>query len=253
MLSIKNLHVSIKGKKILQGINLEILSGEIHVIMGPNGSGKSTLASVISGKKEYNITKGNIFFLKKNLKNLSPEERAHLGIFMSFQHPVEIPGISVMNFIKTAINESRKAKGMNKMSAKEILVKSKEKSVSLNIEKKFFYRSLNEGFSGGEKKRNEIFQMSMLDPLLSILDEVDSGLDIDALRTVAKGINYFLKNERNSILIITHYKRMLDYLSSDYIIHILYDGRIVQSGNKDLAEKLEKEGYDYWINNKKSP
>ncbi|WP_185870497.1 Fe-S cluster assembly ATPase SufC [Blattabacterium cuenoti] len=248
MLSIKNLHVSIEGKKILQGINLEVTTGETHVIMGPNGSGKSTLASVIAGKKEYNVTKGNIFFMNKNLKNLSPEERAHLGIFLSFQHPVEIPGISVINFIKTAINESRKAKGMNKISAKEILIKSKEKSSLLKIEKDFFYRSLNEGFSGGEKKRNEIFQMSMLDPLLSILDEVDSGLDIDALRIVAKGINS-LKNDKNSILIITHYKRMLDYLFSDYILHILYDGKIVQSGNKELAEKLEKEGYD-WIKKK---
>ncbi|WP_185856049.1 Fe-S cluster assembly ATPase SufC [Blattabacterium cuenoti] len=248
MLIINNLHVSIEGKEILKGINLEIHSGEIHVIMGPNGSGKSTLAYVISGKKEYNITKGNLFFMKKDLKNFSTEERAHLGIFLSFQHPVEIPGISVINFIKTAINESRKARGMEKMSAKEILIKSKEKSVLLNIEKDFLYRSLNEGFSGGEKKRNEIFQMAMLDPLLSILDEIDSGLDIDALRIVAKGINC-LKKETNSILIITHYKRLLDYLLSDYIIHILYDGKIVQSGNKELSEKLEKEGYD-WIKKK---
>ncbi|AER40860.1 MAG: Fe-S cluster assembly ATPase SufC [Flavobacteriales bacterium] len=249
MLIINNLHVSVEEKKILKGINLKINSGEIHIIMGPNGSGKSTLASVIAGKREYNIIAGNIIFRNKNLINLSPEERAHLGIFLSFQYPVEIPGISVINFIKTAINASRKARGLDKMSAKEILVKMKEKSVLLNIEKDFFYRSLNEGFSGGEKKKNEIFQMSMLDPLLSILDEIDSGLDIDSLRIVSKGINA-LKQDKNSILIITHYKRLLDYLFSDYIIHILYDGKIVKSGNKKLADKLEKEGYN-WI--KKNP
>ncbi|WP_113738062.1 Fe-S cluster assembly ATPase SufC [Blattabacterium clevelandi] len=250
MLVINNLHVSIENKKILKGIDLKINSGEIHVIMGPNGSGKSTLASVIAGKKEYNIIKGNIYFQNQNLLNFSPEERAHLGIFLSFQHPVEIPGISVINFIKTAINESRKARGLDKMPAKEILFKMKEKSVLLNVEKNFFYRSLNEGFSGGEKKRNEIFQMSMLDPLLSVLDEVDSGLDIDALRIVSNGINT-LKNNQNSILIITHYKRLLDYLFSDYIIHILYDGKIIKSGNKQLADKLEKKGYNWIINENK--
>ncbi|WP_185859889.1 Fe-S cluster assembly ATPase SufC [Blattabacterium cuenoti] len=248
MLSIKNLHVSVNGKKILKGIDFQINSGEIHVIMGPNGSGKSTLASVIAGKKEYHITQGNIFFQNKDLISLSPEERAHSGIFLSFQNPVEIPGISVINFIKTAINASRKARGVDKMSAKEMLVKMKERADLLNVEKDFFYRSLNEGFSGGEKKRNEIFQMAMLDPLLSILDEVDSGLDIDSLRTVAQGINT-LKNEKNSMIIITHYKRLLDYLFSDYIIHILYNGQIVQSGNKDLSEKLEREGYDWIIKN----
>ncbi|WP_185852771.1 Fe-S cluster assembly ATPase SufC [Blattabacterium cuenoti] len=248
MLIINNLHVSIEGKEVLKGINFQVNPGEIHVIMGPNGSGKSTLASVIAGKKEYHITKGNIFFQNKDLIYISPEERAHLGIFLSFQNPVEISGISVINFIKTAINASRKARGLGKMAAKEMLLKMKEKAGLLNVEKDFFYRSLNEGFSGGEKKRNEIFQMAMLDPLLSILDEVDSGLDIDSLRTVGRGINT-LKNEKNSMIIITHYKRLLDYLFSNYIVHILYDGKIVQSGNKDLSEKLEREGYD-WIKNK---
>ncbi|WP_185866584.1 Fe-S cluster assembly ATPase SufC [Blattabacterium cuenoti] len=247
MLIINDLHVFIEGKEVLKGIDFQVNPGEIHVIMGPNGSGKSTLASVIAGKKEYHITKGNIFFQNKDLISLSPEERAHLGIFLSFQNPVEISGISVINFIKTAINASRKARGLGKMSAKEMLLKMKEKSDLLNVKKDFFYRSLNEGFSGGEKKRNEIFQMAMLDPLLSILDEVDSGLDIDSLRTVARGINT-LKNEKNSMIIITHYKRLLDYLFSNYIVHILYDGKIVQSGDKDLSEKLEREGYD-WIKN----
>ncbi|WP_185873839.1 Fe-S cluster assembly ATPase SufC [Blattabacterium cuenoti] len=248
MLSIDNLHVSVKEKKILKGVNLKIKSGEIHVLMGPNGSGKSTLASVITGKKEYDITEGNIYFKNKNLKNFSPEKRAHLGIFQSFQNPIEIPGISVINFIRTAINESRKSRGLDKMSAKEILFTMKEKSIQLKMEKNFLYRSLNEGFSGGEKKINEIFQMSMLDPLLSILDEVDSGLDIDSLRIVSKVINV-LKNNKNSILIITHYKRFLDYLLSDYIVHILYNGKIVQSGNQKLSSKLEKKGYD-WIKKK---
>ncbi|ACY40060.1 putative FeS assembly ATPase SufC [Blattabacterium sp. (Blattella germanica) str. Bge] len=245
MLSIKNLHVSIEDKRVLQGINLEIKTGETHVIMGPNGSGKSTLASIIAGKKEYHITEGEIYFLNKNLVNFSPEERAHLGIFLSFQHPIEIPGISIINFIKTAINSIRKERNLNKMSAKEILFKIKNTSSRLNIENDFIYRSLNEGFSGGEKKRNEIFQMMMLNPLLSILDEVDSGLDIDALRVVSQGINAF-RNKKNSILIITHYKRLLDHILSDYIVHILYNGKIIQSGDKKLSEKLEKEGYD-WI------
>ncbi|WP_185871639.1 Fe-S cluster assembly ATPase SufC [Blattabacterium cuenoti] len=245
MLNIENLHVSIGNKKVLRGINLKINAGEIHVIMGPNGSGKSSLASVIAGKKEYKITEGNIYFFSKNLKNLLPEERAHLGIFLSFQHPVEIPGISIINFIKTAINSIQEAKNVNKMSSKDIILKIKEKSSLLGIEDDFYYRSLNEGFSGGEKKRNEIFQMMMLDPLLSILDEVDSGLDIDALRIVAQGINTF-KNDKNSILIITHYKRLLDYIFSDYVIHVLYNGKIIYSGNQKLAEKLEKKGYD-WI------
>ncbi|WP_185862134.1 Fe-S cluster assembly ATPase SufC [Blattabacterium cuenoti] len=248
MLNIKNLHANIEKKEVLKGINLKINAGETHVIMGPNGSGKSTLASIIAGKKEYNITEGHIYFLNKNLKNFSPEERAHLGIFLSFQHPIEIPGISIINFIKTAINSIRKARNMNEMSSKEILLKTKNIVSQLNMEKDFIYRSLNEGFSGGEKKRSEIFQMIMLDPLLSILDEVDSGLDIDALRIVSRGINAF-RNDINSILIITHYKRLLDYINSDYIIHILYNGKIIQSGDKKLAEKLEKKGYDWIIKN----
>ncbi|WP_185861263.1 Fe-S cluster assembly ATPase SufC [Blattabacterium cuenoti] len=248
MLSIENLHASIANKKVLRGINLEIKEGENHVIMGPNGSGKSTLASIIAGKKEYQITEGNIYFFNQNLKDFSPEERAHLGIFLSFQHPIEISGVTIVNFIKTAINSIFEAKNIKKMSSKDILLKIKKISSLLNIEKDFFYRFLNEGFSGGEKKRNEIFQMMMLDPLLSILDEVDSGLDIDALRVVAKGINTF-RNDKNSILIITHYKRLLDHIFSDYVIHILYDGKIVQSGDKKLAEKLEKEGYDWIVKN----
>ncbi|WP_185860712.1 Fe-S cluster assembly ATPase SufC [Blattabacterium cuenoti] len=249
MLNIENLHASIENQKVLRGVSLKINTGESHVIMGPNGSGKSTLASIIAGNKKYKITKGNIYFLNKNLKNFSPEERAHLGIFLSFQHPIEIPGVSIVNFIKTALNSIREGRNIKKMSSKNILLKIKEKSSLLNIEKNFFYRSLNEGFSGGEKKRNEIFQMMMLDPLLSILDEVDSGLDIDALRIVAQGINAF-RNDKNSVLIITHYKRLLNYIFSDYIIHILYNGKIIQSGNQKLAEKLEQEGYDWIVKNK---
>ncbi|WP_185856742.1 Fe-S cluster assembly ATPase SufC [Blattabacterium cuenoti] len=249
MLNIENLHASIENKKVLRGINLKINAGESHVIMGPNGSGKSTLASIIAGKREYKINEGNIYFLNQNLKNFSPEKRAHLGIFLSFQHPIEIPGVSIFNFIKTAVDSIREAKNIKKMSSKDLLSKIKEKSSLLKIEKSFFYRSLNEGFSGGEKKRNEIFQMMMLDPLLSVLDEVDSGLDIDALRLVAQCINDF-RNKKNSILIITHYKRLLDYIFSDYIIHILYNGKIIQSGDQKLAEKLEKEGYDWIVKNK---
>ncbi|WP_185849216.1 Fe-S cluster assembly ATPase SufC [Blattabacterium cuenoti] len=248
MLNIENLHASIEKKKVLRGINLKINAGESHIIMGPNGSGKSTLASIIAGKKEYKITEGNIYFLNQNLKDFSPEERAHLGIFLSFQHPIEIPGVSIVNFIKTAINSTLEARNIKKMSAKDILLKIKEKSSLLNIDKNFFYRSLNEGFSGGEKKRNEIFQMMMLNPLLSVLDEVDSGLDIDALRVVAKGINAF-RNKKNSVLIITHYKRLLDHIFSDYIIHVLYNGKIVRSGDQKLAEKLEKKGYDWIVKN----
>ncbi|WP_185855508.1 Fe-S cluster assembly ATPase SufC [Blattabacterium cuenoti] len=245
LLKIKNLHASINGKKVLKGINLEIKLGEIHVIMGPNASGKSTLASIIAGREEYEINEGNINFFNENLINISPEKRAHLGIFLSFQNPTEIPGVTIINFIKTAINSIRENRNMNKMTAKDILEKANNISFLLNLKKDFIYRSLNHGFSGGEKKKNEIFQMMMLKPILSILDEVDSGLDVDALRIISKGINNF-KNKKNSILIITHYKRLLDYIISDYIIHILYDGKIIKSGNKDLAEKLEKEGYD-WI------
>ncbi|WP_185864462.1 Fe-S cluster assembly ATPase SufC [Blattabacterium cuenoti] len=245
MLIIKELYVSIGEKKVINGINLKISPGEIHVIMGPNGSGKSTLASVIAGKKECKVTGGSIYFLNKNLMNLSPEERSHLGIFLSFQNPIEIRGMPIINFIKTSINAIRKAKGMDHMLAKDILTKAKNKSSFLNLEKDFIYRSLNDGFSGGEKKRIEIFQMMMLNPLFSILDEVDSGLDIDAIRIVAKVIDHLKKN-MNSTLIITHYNRLLDSIDSDYIMHILYNGKIVKSGNKKLAKKLEKEGYD-WI------
>ncbi|WP_185850376.1 Fe-S cluster assembly ATPase SufC [Blattabacterium cuenoti] len=245
MLIIKNLHVSIGEKKVIKGINLKIFPGEIHVIMGPNGSGKSTLASVIAGKKEYKVTEGNIYFLNKTLLKFSPEKRAHLGIFLSFQNPIEIQGMPIINFMKTSINAIRKARGKENMPVKEIITKIKEKSSFLNLEKDFIYRSLNDGFSGGEKKRNEIFQMMMLNPLFSILDEVDSGLDIDAIRIVSKVIDYF-KEKNHSILVITHYKRLLDNINSNYIMHILYDGKIVQSGNRELAEKLEKEGYD-WI------
>ncbi|WP_185871083.1 Fe-S cluster assembly ATPase SufC [Blattabacterium cuenoti] len=245
MLIIKNLHVSIGEKKVIKGINLNISPGEIHVIMGPNGSGKSTLASVIAGKKEYKIIEGNIYFLNKTLTKFSPEKRAHLGIFLSFQNPIEIQGMPIINFMKTSINAIRKARGKENMPVKEMIKKIKEKSYFLNLEKDFIYRSLNDGFSGGEKKRNEIFQMMMLNPLFSILDEVDSGLDIDAIRIVSKVIDYF-KEKNHSILVITHYKRLLDNINSNYIMHILYDGKIIQSGNRELAEKLEKEGYD-WI------
>ncbi|WP_185882416.1 Fe-S cluster assembly ATPase SufC [Blattabacterium cuenoti] len=247
MLHIENLHVDINQTHILKGLNLKILPGEIHVIMGPNGSGKSTLASVISGKPEYKITKGNIFFYNKNLINCSPEQRSQLGIFLSFQHPIEIPGISVINFIKTSINEIRKSKGLPELLAKDIIIKMKEIATLLNLSKEFFYRSLNDGCSGGEKKKNEIFQMAMLNPLLSILDEVDSGLDIDSLRIISKVIKLF-KTNLNSLLIITHYKRFLDYLFSDYIVHVLHNGKIVKSGNQKLVEKLEKQGYDWIIN-----
>ncbi|WP_185868504.1 Fe-S cluster assembly ATPase SufC [Blattabacterium cuenoti] len=246
LLNITNLHISINGKKILKGINLDINQGEIHVIMGPNASGKSTLASIIAGKKEYNISQGNIFFMKKNLIHLSPEQRAHLGIFLSFQNPIEIPGISIMNFIKTSIQSIREKKNMKRMSMTDMILEAKKVALLLNLEKNFIYRSLNDGFSGGEKKKNEMFQMMMLNPIFSILDEIDSGLDIDALRIVAKAINVFKKNRKNSILIITHYKRLLDYINLDYKVHVLYDGKIIKSGNKDLSDKIEKQGYD-WI------
>ncbi|WP_185882925.1 Fe-S cluster assembly ATPase SufC [Blattabacterium cuenoti] len=249
LLNIENLHVSIDGKKILKGINLKINRGETHIIMGPNASGKSTLAAIISGREEYNIDKGSIYFSNKNLKYSSPEERAYLGIFLSFQNPIEIPGLSIINFIKTSINSIQKGRKLKKISSKDILLKIKKISSFLNLDKNFIYRFLNDGFSGGEKKKNEIFQMMMLNPTLSILDEVDSGLDIDALRLISKGINSF-KNDKNSIIIITHYKRLLDYLTSDFVIHILHNGKIIHSGDKKLAGKLEKNGYD-WIIKKK--
>ena len=244
MLEIKNLHAKVEEKDILKGINLEIKPGEVHAIMGPNGSGKSTLASVITGKEEYEMTDGQIIFENENLEDVSPEERAHKGIFMSFQYPIEIPGVTTTNFIKTAINETRKAQGEKEMSAKDMLQKLREKCDLLDIDQKFLSRSINDGFSGGEKKRNEIFQMAMLEPKLAILDETDSGLDIDALKIVANGVNK-LRSKKNAIMVITHYQRLLDYIVPDYV-HVLFDGKIVKSGTKDLALELEEKGYD-WI------
>jgi len=244
MLEIKNIHAQIDEKSILKGINLDIKAGEVHAIMGPNGSGKSTLASVVAGKEEYEIEQGSILFDGKDIGELSVEERAHQGVFLSFQYPVEIPGVTVTNFIKTALNETRKAKGLEDMPASEMLKRIREKSELLEIDRKFLSRSLNEGFSGGEKKRNEIFQMAMLEPKLAILDETDSGLDIDALRIVANGVNK-LKTKDNAVLVITHYQRLLDYIVPDFV-HVLYDGKIVKSGGKELAFELEEKGYD-WI------
>lgn len=244
MLSIKNLHASIGDKEILKGINLEVKAGEIHAIMGPNGAGKSTLASIIAGNENYEVTAGEISLDGEDLSELAPEERAHKGVFLSFQYPVEIPGVSVTNFIRTAINETRKANGQEEMPANEMLKVIREKSELLEIDRKFLSRSLNEGFSGGEKKRNEIFQMAMLEPKLAILDETDSGLDIDALRIVANGVNK-LKSDKNAIVVITHYQRLLDYIVPDFV-HVLYNGKIVKSGGKELAHELEEKGYD-WI------
>lgn len=244
MLKIKDLYAGLEGKDILQGINLEVKAGEVHAIMGPNGSGKSTLASVVAGKDEYEVTRGYITFDNEDISELDPEERAHKGIFLSFQYPVEIPGVSVTNFIKTAINETRKAKGKEDMPASEMLKMIKEKADMLEIDRKFLSRSLNEGFSGGEKKRNEIFQMAMLEPKLAILDETDSGLDIDALKIVANGVNK-LKSQDNAVVIITHYQRLLDYIVPDFV-HVLMNGKIVKSGTKELAYELEEKGYD-WI------
>ncbi|MDM9630004.1 Fe-S cluster assembly ATPase SufC [Robiginitalea aurantiaca] len=244
MLTIKNLHAGVDNKKILKGINLEVNPGEIHAIMGPNGSGKSTLASVIAGKEDFEVTRGKIIFEGEDLDEVAPEERAHKGIFLSFQYPVEIPGVSVTNFVKTAINETRKARGQEDMPANEMLKLLKEKAEMLEIDRKFLSRSLNEGFSGGEKKRNEIFQMAMLEPRLAVLDETDSGLDIDALRIVANGVNK-LRSKDNAVIVITHYQRLLDYIVPDFV-HVIHDGKIVKSGTKDLALELEEKGYD-WI------
>lgn len=246
MLKIKNLHAGVEGNEILKGINLEVSPGEVHAIMGPNGSGKSTLASVIAGKEEFEVTEGVIFFEGNDLEDMAPEERAHKGIFLSFQYPVEIPGVSVTNFMKTAINESRKARGKEDMPASEMLKMIREKSAMLDIDRKFLSRSLNEGFSGGEKKRNEIFQMAMLEPKLAILDETDSGLDIDALRIVANGVNK-LKSKENAVIVITHYQRLLEYIVPDFV-HVLHEGKIVKSGGKELALELEEKGYD-WVKN----
>ena len=244
MLKINNLSANIEDKSILKDFSLNINPGEVHAIMGPNGSGKSTLSSVIAGNEDYEVTEGSIFYKNENIEDLSPEERANKGIFMSFQYPVEIPGITVTNFIKTAINSNLKARGEKEMSASVMLKKIREKANLLEIDSKFLSRSLNEGFSGGEKKRNEIFQMAMLEPSLAILDETDSGLDIDALRIVASGVNK-IKNSNNAIVIITHYQRLLDHIIPDYV-HVLQDGIIAKSGKKVLAMQLEEKGYD-WI------
>jgi Fe-S cluster assembly ATP-binding protein len=244
MLTIENLHAQVEGKAILKGIDLDVKAGEVHAIMGPNGSGKSTLSSLIAGNEEYELTKGKMLLKGKDLSEMDAEERAHEGIFLSFQYPVEIPGVSVTNFIKTAINANRKAKGLEDMPASELLKKIRDKAKLLDIDSKFLSRSLNEGFSGGEKKRNEIFQMAMLEPSLSILDETDSGLDIDALKIVANGVNK-LKSKDNATIVITHYQRLLDYIVPDFV-HVLFDGKIVKSGTKELAHELEAKGYD-WI------
>ncbi len=244
MLSIKNLHASVEDKDILKGLNLEIKAGEVHAIMGPNGAGKSTFASIVAGNENYEVSEGTIELDGEDISELAPEERAHKGVFLSFQYPVEIPGVSVTNFMKTAINESRKAKGLEDMPANEMLKLIREKSELLEIDRKFLSRSLNEGFSGGEKKRNEIFQMAMLEPKLAILDETDSGLDIDALRIVANGVNK-LKSKDNAVVVITHYQRLLDYIVPDFV-HVLMNGKIVKSGGKELALELEEKGYD-WI------
>ena len=244
MLTIENLHAKVEGKEILNGIDLDVKSGEVHAIMGPNGSGKSTLSAVIAGHQDYLVTKGAMLLDGEDLSEFDAEERAHKGVFLSFQYPIEIPGVSVTNFIKTAINASRKAKGIEDMPANVMLKKIREKSSLLNIDSRFLSRSLNEGFSGGEKKRNEIFQMAMLEPKLSVLDETDSGLDIDALKIVANGVNK-LKSKDNAIIVITHYQRLLEYIVPDFV-HVLFDGKIVKSGTKKLAVELEEKGYD-WI------
>ena len=244
MLKIKDLKAGIEDNQILNGINLEVNAGEVHAIMGPNGSGKSTLAAVIAGKDEYEVVGGSIDFEGEDLLELAPEERAHKGVFLSFQYPVEIPGISVSNFIKTSITEQRKATGIKPMPTKDLLKMMRDKMELLNIKNGYLSRNMNEGFSGGEKKRNEIFQMAMLEPKLSILDETDSGLDIDALRIVANGVNK-LKSKDNATVVITHYQRLLDYIIPDFV-HVLHDGKIIKSGGKELAHELDERGYD-WI------
>lgn len=244
MLSIKNLSVSVNGKPILKDFCLEVKSGEIHAIMGPNGTGKSTLASVLAGKEEYEVTGGEILYFGKNLLEMEPDERAREGVFLAFQYPVEIPGVSTTNFMKAAVNAKRKHHGLEPMDAKDFLKLMNEKRAIVELSKEFTSRSLNEGFSGGEKKRNEIFQMAMLEPKLAILDETDSGLDIDALRIVANGVNK-LRNSDNAFLVITHYQRLLNYIVPDFV-HVMYGGRIVKSGGKELALQLEEKGYD-WI------
>ena len=243
MLKINNLQAKIGEKEILKGLNLEIKAGEVHAIMGPNGAGKSTLASVLSGREDYEVTGGSVEFMGKDLLELSPEDRAREGVFLAFQYPIEIPGVSTTNFMKTAVNEVRKYKGLEPLDAVSFLKLMKEKMAYVNIDQSLLSRSLNEGFSGGEKKRNEIFQMAMLEPKLAILDETDSGLDIDALRIVANGVNK-LRSKDNGILLVTHYQRLLDYIVPDFV-HVLYKGRIVKSGPKELALELEEKGYDF--------
>jgi Fe-S cluster assembly ATP-binding protein len=246
MLTIRNLKAQVEDKQILKGINLDIQAGEVHAIMGPNGSGKSTLASVLAGRNNFEVTSGEILFDGSDISELSPEDRARKGLFLAFQYPIEIPGVSNANFLKTAVNEVRKSKGMEALDSKDFLKLMKEKMQLVEMDKTMTQRSVNEGFSGGEKKRNEIFQMAMLEPKLAVLDETDSGLDIDALRIVANGVNA-LRSKDRSFLIITHYQRLLDYIVPDFV-HVLYDGRIVKSGTKALALELEEKGYD-WIKN----
>ncbi|MDX9697314.1 MAG: Fe-S cluster assembly ATPase SufC [Bacteroidales bacterium] len=243
MLSIKNLHANIEDKEILKGINLEVKEGEVHAIMGPNGSGKSTLASVLAGREMFTVTDGKVTYMGHDLLELSPEERASEGIFLGFQYPIEIPGVSMVNFMKTAINEQRKHKGLEPISSSDFLKLMREKKELVELDSNLTNRSVNEGFSGGEKKRNEIFQMAMLEPKLAILDETDSGLDIDALRIVANGVNK-LKSPKNATIVITHYQRLLDYIVPDYV-HVLYNGKIIKSGGKELALELEEKGYDW--------
>lgn len=249
MISIKNLHASIEDKKILKGINLDVKAGEVHAIMGPNGSGKSTLASVLAGREDYEVTEGSITYENEDLLELGPDERAQKGIFLAFQYPVEIPGVSTTNFLKTAINQVREARGEKSLDAVHFLKLMKEKMRLVDMDQALLSRSLNEGFSGGEKKRNEIFQMAMLEPKLSILDETDSGLDIDALKIVADGVNK-LKSDKTATIVVTHYQRLLDYIVPDFV-HVLYNGQIVKSGDKNLALELEEKGYD-WIKEEKA-
>jgi Fe-S cluster assembly ATP-binding protein len=244
MITIKNLHASIDGKEILKGLNLEVKAGEIHAIMGPNGAGKSTLASILAGREVYEVTEGSVDFDGKDLLDLATEDRAREGLFLAFQYPVEIPGVSNINFLRAALNEIRDYKGEEQISAKDFMTMVREKSAIVELDAKLASRSVNEGFSGGEKKRNEIFQMAMLNPKLAILDETDSGLDIDALRIVANGVNK-LKTKENATIVITHYQRLLDYIVPDFV-HVLYDGQIVKTGTKELALELEERGYD-WI------
>jgi len=249
LLEIKNLHANVEGTEILKGINLKVNAGEVHAIMGPNGSGKSTLASVLAGKEEYEVTQGEVLYNGKNLLELSTEDRAREGVFLAFQYPVEIPGVSNTNLLKTAVNEIRKYRGEEELDSMDFLSLLKEKSKLVELDQKFLSRSVNEGFSGGEKKRNEIFQMAVLNPTLAILDETDSGLDIDALRIVANGVNK-LKTKENATIVVTHYQRLLDYIIPDFV-HVLYKGKIVKSGGKELALELEEKGYD-WVKSDKA-